>query len=681
MNELMTEHGAEDHHHSTPNEIGIHTGKKNDDHAYNEHSGHSIEEFKKRFWISCLLTIPILVFSHTVQEFVRISIGFPGVQILVAILSTGLFFYGGYPFLVGTFREIAARRPGMMTLIGVAISSAYLYGIAITAGLQGMDFSWELATLIDIMLLGHWIEMKSVLGASNALETLVKLMPSVAHRQISQGQFEDIAISSLAIDNIILVKPGEKFPADGIVIDGSGAVNEALVTGESKPVIKQQNDTVIGGSINGEGSLTFKVSKAGKDSFLSQVIGLVREAQESRSRTQDLANRAALWLTIVALTGGIVTFLIWYLAMDFSLSFSLERAVTVMVISCPHALGLAMPLVVSVSTMIAAKKGLLIRDRSAFESARLIKTIVFDKTGTITEGTFGVTEIILLSDSIPKETALSYAASIESYSEHPIAKAIRSSSRQLIEVTNSKAIAGKGVEGIVNGKHIQVVSPGYLKELQLSIPEEQVASLYERQDTVVFLVIENVVIAAITLADRVRPQSKEAITALKAMGIKTIMLTGDNQVVAKRVADEVGIDDYKAEVLPASKSEAIRAIQTHGGIVAMVGDGINDAPALAQADIGMAIGTGTDVAAETADIILIKNDLRDVVTFIQLASSTYKKMVQNLFWATGYNVITIPLAAGVLYGAGIILSPAVGAILMSLSTIMVAINAKLLTIK
>lgn len=678
MNE-HTEHAGHTmpvhHEHTMPH--------NHDEHQYNEHAGHSIGGFKKRFWISCLLTIPVLVLSHTIQEFLGIpsNITFKGSNYLVAALSSILFFYGGFPFLEGTWRELQAKRPGMMTLIGVAITSAYLYGIAITFGLAGMDFSWELATLIDIMLLGHWIEMKSVLGASNALEALVKLLPSVAHRQTAQGQFEDIPISNLAIDDIVLVKPGEKFPADGIIADGSGSVNEALVTGESKPVTKQKNDTVIGGSINGEGSLIFKVSKVGKDSFLSQVIDLVRKAQSSRSRTQDLANRAALWLTIIALTGGIATFLIWYFAMDSSLSFSLERAVTVMVISCPHALGLAIPLVVSVSTMIAAKNGLLIRDRSAFESARLIKTIVFDKTGTITEGAFGITDIIVFPDSISKEVVLSYAASLESYSEHPIAKAVAASNHERKEATNVHAIAGKGIEGIINGKKIRVVSPGYLKEYDLQISEGLVAPLYERGDTVVFLVIEDMVVAAIALADLIREQSKDAIAALKSMGIKTIMLTGDNHAVAKRVAEAVGLDDYKAEVLPANKSEAIKAIQAEGGIVAMVGDGINDAPALAQADIGIAIGAGTDVAAETADIILIKNDLRDVVALMQLASSTYKKMSQNLLWATGYNAIAIPLAAGVAYGAGIMLSPAAGAVLMSLSTIVVAINAKLLKIK
>nr|WP_206076072.1 heavy metal translocating P-type ATPase [Marinitoga lauensis] len=531
------------------------------------------------------------------------------------------------------------------------------------------------------MLLGHWIEMRSVMGASRALEELAKLMPSDAHKLMPDGEIIDIPLEELKTGDIVIVKPGEKVPADGIIIEGESSVNESMLTGESKPVSKKKNDLVIGGSINGEGSLKIKVKNTGKDSYLSQVIELVKEAQESKSKTQDLANRAAVWLTFIALTGGAVTFFIWTLIMNKSFVFALERTVTVMVITCPHALGLAVPLVVAVSTAISAKNGLLIRDRVAFERARNIQAIVFDKTGTLTMGKFGVTDVVKLSEDITEDEILNYAASVEMHSEHPIAKAIAKSAKNPMNVESFKAIPGKGAEGKVEGKHIMVVSPGYLREKNIKVENENINKMLSAGKTVVYLLINSELKGAIGLADIIRPESKEAIAKLKEMGIKCMMLTGDNKQVAKWVADELNLDEYFAEVLPHEKSQKIKEIQSRNLIVAMTGDGVNDAPALVQADVGIAIGAGTDVAVESADIILVRSDPRDVVAIIGLAQNTYKKMIENLLWATGYNAIAIPLAAGALYKWGILLSPAVGAVFMSLSTVIVAINAKLLKLK
>jgi len=516
------------------------------------------------------------------------------------------------------------------------------------------------------------------MGASKALEELVKLMPSDAHKLNADGSIIEIPLNELKINDKVIVKPGEKFPADGIIMEGETSVDESMLTGESKPVPKSKDSEVIGGSINGEGAVTVEVLKTGKDSFLSQVIDLVKEAQESKSKTQDLANRAALWLTLVALISGAVTFFVWTLLTDQSFAFALERTVTVMVITCPHALGLAIPLVVAVSTALAASGGLLIRDRVAFEKARNISAIVFDKTGTLTEGKFGITDVIVLNDSVSKVEIIKIASSIESYSEHPIAKGISDSSKEKYEVLEFKAITGKGAQGIINGKSIKIVSPGYLKENNLEFRNEEVEKLFQQGKTIVFVLSENIIIGAIALADKIRKESKEAVDELRKMNIKTIMLTGDNKKVAERVANETGLDEFFAEVLPQDKAKKIKEVQQRGFIVAMTGDGVNDAPALAQADVGIAIGAGTDVAIETADIILIRSNPLDVISVIKLSGATYKKMVQNLIWATGYNLFAIPVAAGVLYSFGILLSPALGAVLMSLSTVIVAINARLL---
>jgi Cu2+-exporting ATPase len=634
-----------------------------------------IEDFKRRFFVCLALTVPIVVLSPTVQGFFGFNFGFPGSDYLVFLLSSVVYFYGGYPFLKGFIDEMKNKTPGMMTLVAVAISIAYFYSAAVVLGLPGMVFFWELATLIDIMLLGHWVEMRSVLGASKALEELVKVMPSEAHL-VQDGHVMEVKVEDLNPGDMVLVKPGEKVPVDGRVVSGETSVDQAMLTGESRPVAKRPGDEVIGGSINGEGSITVKVEKTGKDTYLSQVIELVRRAQESKSRTQDLANKAALALVVIALAAGGITLAAW-IYFGQSLAFAVERMATVMVITCPHALGLAVPLVVAVSTALAAKSGLLIRDRRAFEAARNLQAVVFDKTGTLTEGKFGVTDVVPLG-RMSEDEILGTAASLESGSEHPIAAGIVRSARDRgfrpEPVSGFKAMPGKGVEGSIAGKTWMVVSPGYLEE---KIPEAGIERIMEQGKTIVYLLEENKPVGAIALADIIRKESRDAVGELKRMGIRCMMLTGDNRFVAKWVAEELGLDEYFAEVLPHEKVDKIKEVQEKFR-VAMVGDGINDAPALVQADVGIAIGAGTDVAIESADIVLVDNDPREVVDIIVLSRKTYSKMVQNLLWATGYNAFAIPLAAGILYAYGILLSPAIGALLMSASTIIVAINARLL---
>ncbi len=700
-----------DHEHSHSHEHQIHDHKdhehKNHEHKHNDHSKHNniahrhksgsshdehkghashhehmIADYRKRFWISLGISIPILLLSPLIQQFLGLgtALRFTGDLYLSFLLSSIVFFYGGFPFLKGMIDELKKKQPGMMSLIAVAISVAYFYSSAVVFGLEGKVFFWELATLIDIMLVGHWIEMRSVMGASRALEELAKLMPSDAHLLLDNDNIIEVPLSELKSGDKVLVKPGEKIPADGIAIKGESSVNESMLTGESKPVSKKAGDKVIGGGINGEGSLVIQVERTGKESFLSQVIDLVKEAQESKSKTQDLANRAAFWLTIIAILGGGITMFIWLAIMNQDLAFALERTVTVMVITCPHALGLAVPLVVAVSTAISASNGLLIRNRAAFEQARKLNAIIFDKTGTLTKGEFGVTDIISFDNNYTQNDILHYAASVERNSEHPIAQGIYKSTENTSEAKNFKAVPGKGAKAIVDGKNIGVFSPGYLRKNNISLNDERVEKLSGQGKTVVFVLIDDKLIGAIALADIIREESKEAIAEFKKLGIKTYMLTGDNKKVAKYVADELGLDYYIAEVLPQDKAKKVKEIQSQGLTVAMTGDGVNDAPALAQADVGIAIGAGTDVAVETADVVLVKSNPLDVLSIIKLSKATYKKMVQNLAWATGYNAFAIPLAAGVLYSWGILLSPAAGAALMSLSTVIVAINAKMLKI-
>ena len=669
---------AEEHNHEEMN--GHENQDNHKEHDHHNHHEMMIEDFKRRFFISLIVTIPILILSPMIQEWTNISITFTGSNYVLFALSTFIYFYGGWPFLKGLVDELREKIPGMMTLIAMAISVAYLYSTAVVFGLEGHDFFWELATLIDIMLLGHWIEMRAVLSASSALEELAKLMPNTAHL-IKDGEVVEVDISELRSEDTILVKPGEKIAADGIIVKGTSHINESMLTGESVPVEKHKGDNVIGGSINGDGSIEVEVENIGKDSYLSKVIDLVKKAQESKSKTQSLADKAAFWLTIVALTVGFITLVVWYLiTRDFS--YAIARMATVMVITCPHALGLAIPLVVATSTAQSAKNGLLIRNRTQFENSRKIDTVVFDKTGTLTHGEFAVNFIEVFDDNYTEERVIEFAATLENNSEHPIATGIIKKQEEMglstLEMDGFQAIQGKGVEGTIDGKHIMVVSPGYLRENNMEVPRE----LPEHGvSTDVFLIIDNKLIASIGLSDRIREESYNAIKRLKEEGIKTWMLTGDNEKTAKQVSEELGLDGYFAEVLPEEKQEKIKELQSQGRFVAMTGDGVNDAPALAQADVGIAIGSGTDVAAETADIILVNSNPEDVVSLIDFGKATYRKMIQNLIWATGYNVIAIPLAAGVLSGVGIIISPAVGAVLMSLSTIIVAINAKLLKLE
>ncbi|SFD49361.1 Cu2+-exporting ATPase [Chitinophaga sp. CF118] len=662
-----------------------HQGMQHNDNPAMGHAGHNhhsmmIQDFRKRFNVVLVLTVPIMLLSTMIQHFIGINWQFEGSQYILFVLSTVVFFYGGWPFLKGLVDEVKSKNPGMMFLIGFAITVAYIYSVAIVFGLQGMDFFWELATLILIMLLGHWIEMKSVAGASKELELLVQLMPADAH-MVMPDMVHDVKTDTLKENDIILVKPGEKVAADGIISEGESYLNESMLTGESKPVQKVKGDKVIAGAINGNGSIKVTVSHAAKDSYLSQVIKLVDDAQKSKSKTQLLADRAARWLTIIALLSGIATFLYWYLTGQ-SLAFAMERMVTVIVICCPHALGLAVPLVVAKSTALSAKNGLLIKNRTAFENARKITTIVFDKTGTLTIGKFEVSKIVSLQKDVSENEIIRLASALEQKSEHPIATGILQKAKDLsisIPATESfNAITGQGVEAKVEGKKILVISPGYLKENKITIPE---GFIVNDTETVVFVIVNNQLAGYIALSDEIRPESAEAIKILKRNNIKSILLTGDNNKVAKSVSETLGMDSFIAEVLPHQKLEKIKELQSKGEFVAMTGDGVNDAPALAVADVGVAVGSGSDIAAETAGIVLVNSNPKDIVSLVLFGKATYRKMIQNLIWATGYNVIALPLAAGVLYKQGVWLSPAAGAVLMTVSTIVVAINASLLKVK
>lgn len=644
-----------------------------------DHHAMMVQDFKRRFWVSLAVMIPILVLSPMIQMFLGVDWRFPGDSYILLALSTFLFFYGGWPFLKGAKDELRHKSPAMMTLIALAIIVAYVYSAATVFGVQGSDFFWELASLIVIMLLGHWIEMRSVMGASKALEELAKLMPESAHMIMDNGETMEMPVSSLKAGQAVLVKPGEKIPIDGVVYEGDSEVNEAMITGEAIPVEKGKGDEVIGGSVNGDGILKFKVSHVGDDTFLSQVIRLVRDAQASKSNTQRLADRAAKWLFYIALTTGIITFITW-MAIEGNLNFAVTRAVTVIIICCPHALGLAMPLVTSVSTSLAAKNGLLIRNRAALENARNLDTVVFDKTGTLTEGSFGVTDI--KADSVSEDDLLAIAASVEENSEHPIARGIveagKSRELAMLRVTDYQNLTGEGLRASVDGRPVKIVSPGYLKREGIAFDEKSYSSLAGEGKTVVFILRDNKLLGFIALSDVARPTAKEAVDELKQMEVASIMLTGDNQRAADYVARQLDINQVFAEVLPGDKASKIDELHRDGRRVAMTGDGVNDAPSLAKADLGIAIGAGTSVAIETADVILVKSDPLDVVGILKISRATFKKMVQNLIWATAYNVVALPLAAGVLYYQGVVISPAAGAVLMSLSTIIVAINARLL---
>lgn len=650
--------------------------------GHDKHVGHSTSMFFRKFWISLILTIPVVLYADIVETIFKWSPpAFPGSDYLPLILGSIVFFYGGWVFLAGAWREIKGRLPGMMTLIAIAISAAYLWSVyAVFVGAEALF--WELTTLITIMLLGHWLEMRAVSGAQGALKELSKLLPDTAE-VIRNGVTTTIPLSELRESDVVLVKPGTKIPADGSIIDGDSDVNESMVTGESKPVSKKEGDAVIAGTINGDGALKIKVSNIGEKTFLAGVMRLVAEAQASKSRLQILSDRAALYLTIVAVGGGIITLVAWLLA-GADVGFAVARLVAVLVIACPHALGLAVPLVASISTTKAAQNGFLVKQRLALEAARTIDTVLFDKTGTLTKGEFGVVEVWNTSGHT-KDEVVELAASLDALSEHPIARAVVAKAKEqklsLKDPKKFEAIKGKGVKAMIGEQEIMVGGPALLEGLGLTVPNEisnQVQDAGKKGQTVVFTVKDKKLLGAIALADIIREESREAIKSLKERGVKTAMITGDSEDVAKWVASELGIDEYFARVLPSEKSEKVKALQERGLKVAMVGDGINDAPALTQADLGIAIGAGTNVAIESAGIILVRNDPRDIVKIVRLSQMTYTKMIQNLFWATGYNVVALPLAAGALAFKGIILDPAVAAVFMSASTVIVAINAVLL---
>jgi P-type Cu2+ transporter len=645
-----------------------------------------IKDFKKRFWASLIATIPILLLSPAIQNFLNFSLKFVGDSFVLFSFSSFIFFYGGWPFITGFIKELKQKQPGMMTLIALAITVAYLYSGAVTFIISGKTFYWELATLIDIMLLGHWIEMNATMGASRALEKLAKLLPAKAHLILPDGSQKDVDLKNLKTNDKILIKPGEKIPADGKIIKGKSNINESMISGESKPVSKKEDDSVIGGSINIDGSLTVQIEKIGKDSYISQIIELVKKAQKSKSRAQTLANKAAYWLTLIAISAGTVTLFVW-LFFNKEFVFALERMVTVMVITCPHALGLAVPLVISVITTIAAKNGLLIRNRTAFERAKKLDVIIFDKTGTLTTGEFGITNIITLGEW-KEDDLIAKAASLEENSEHSIAigivKKAKEKKLKLPPIQNFKAYSGQGIIGTINSKEIYIGNPQILELANITLNEKENKKLKDLEaqgKTVITVATRGKIQGLIALSDTIRKESQKACSKLKKLDYKIAMITGDNKKVANHVAQKLNIDRVFAQVLPEEKAQKVETLQKENKIVAMVGDGINDAPALTQADIGIAIGAGTDVAIESADIILTKNDPRNVVDIIQLSKINNRKMIQNLAWASGYNIIAIPLAAGALYNFGITLPPAVGALIMSVSTIIVAINSRLIFFK
>ncbi len=660
-----------------------HSSHESHEHSdHDKHAGHNPDMFKKKFWLSLVLTIPVLLYSPTIQELLNFTMpGFTGSSLIPPILGIIIFVYGGLVFLRSAKAELSVKQPGMMTLISMAITVALFYSIAVTFGLEGMSFWWELATLITIMLLGHWLEMASIMNAQGALKELAKLLPDEAELITPSGT-KTVSVAELKVRDKVIVRPGANIPVDGEVVKGESSVNESMLTGESKSVKKIVKSLLIGGTINGSGSLTMKVTKIGDDTALAGIMKLVADAQNSKSKTQVLADRAAYYLTFIALGAALLTLLAWSLSSDRSASFIIERVVTVLVIACPHALGLAIPLVTAISTSLAAKNGLLIRERMALEAARNIDVVLFDKTGTLTKGEQGVVDAVSTGD---KNILLSLAASVENESEHPIAKAIvryaKDKKLTILDAKKFSAMSGRGATASVNGKIVHIGGPKLLEELSLELPASIGKAAHTAQNegkTTVYVIREKSVLGAIMLADVIRPESKEAVNALRKRGIRVAMLTGDAKGVAAWVAKELGIKEFFAEVLPENKAAVVKKLQADGSKVAMVGDGVNDAPALTQANVGIAIGAGTDIAIESAGIVLASSDPRGVASIVTLSKATYRKMIQNLAWATGYNALAIPLATGVTAGFGFVLSPAIGAVLMSLSTIVVAANAQFL---
>jgi len=657
--------------------------KDKEDRSYDKHAGHSTEMFLKKFWISLVLTIPVLLYSDILAVLFKWQApAFSGSQYLPLVLSSIVFFYGGWVFIISAWQELKAKLPGMMTLIALAISTAYLYSIFATFLNREHTLFWELTTLITIMLLGHWVEMKAVQGTQGALKELSKLLPDNA--ELVKGEkTEIVSLSELKMGDIVFVRPGGKIPADGSVIDGKSEVNESMITGESEPVRKNVGSEVIAGTINGDGSLKIKVTKIGENTFLAGVMRLVVEAQTSKSRLQLLADRAAFYLTLVAVISGSITFITW-LFLGAGIVFAVERLVAVLVITCPHALGLAIPLVASISTAMAARNGFLVRQRLALEMARNIDIVLFDKTGTLTKGEYGVDKIWSAGARDEKEV-LQLAASVDAHSEHFISKAIVKKAKEtgipILKIKDFRRIPGKGVKGLLDGQEILAGGISILENLKEKLPdsiEREINQENKKGKTIIYVLKNGKIMGAFALSDLIRQESGEAIQSLKNMNVKVAMITGDSQEVAKWVAKDLGIDEYFARVLPGEKTSKVKFLQEKGLKVAMVGDGINDAPALTQADLGIAIGAGTNVAIESAGIILVRNDPRDIPKIIRLSRLTYSKMIQNLFWATGYNALSLPLAAGVLKSKGILLQPALAALFMSLSTIIVAVNALLL---
>jgi len=639
--------------------------------------------FRQKFWGTLALSIPTLVWAPMLQRWFHYTApAFPGARLIPALFGTAVYFYGGWVFIRGAKGELEARLPGMMTLIALAITVSFVFSLAVTLGYPGMDLWWELATLVTIMVLGHWIEMRSIVQASGALKELTMLLPAVAAR-VRGDRIEEVSLDQLRQDDVVLVRPGSGIPADGVVIEGESAVTESMITGESAPVVKTPGSEVVGGSINGTGSLRVRLTRVGADTALAGMMRLVEQAQNSRSRAQALADRAAFALTIVAVLSAVITLIAW-LAAGESLSFAIERVVTVLVISCPHALGLAIPLVVAISTTIGAKNGLLVRDRRGLEEARNLDTILMDKTGTLTRAEFRVVELTTTRD-LTGDDALRLASAVERESEHPIARGVVATSAErgvaVSQAQDFASIPGRGVRATVEGRSVTLGGPAMLEDTGAALsPElsEAVKRASSRGQAAVVLLVDNTPQAVLAVADAVRDESREAVTLLKKQGIKVVMITGDAEAVARAVAAAVGIDDVFAQVLPEQKASAVEELKRGGARVGMVGDGVNDAPALVAADVGIAIGAGTNVAVEAGDIVLVRSDPRDIPRIIELSRATYRKMVQNLWWAAGYNVVAIPLAAGALARWGIVLQPAVGAILMSVSTLIVAANAQLL---
>ena len=671
-----------DHSHHAHHEHTEHQQPHDGHDAHDKHDGHSVAMFKSKFWLSLLLTLPVMAYSPMIQQWLGITPpAFTGSHYVPFVLSTFIFFYGGWVFVQGAWRELRAKLPGMMTLISLAIITAYAYSVATQFFLQGETFFWELATLVTIMLLGHWLEMASIMRAENSLDALAKLLPDTAEK-VDGETIIRVAVSELRVGDRVLVRPGARVPVDGVVVDGRSSVDEAAITGESKPVSKSIDDQVVAGTQNQDGAVTVEVAKLGDDTALAGIMRLVAEAQTSKSHVQVLADKAAFYLTIIAIVTAIVTFVAWMIVRD--AGFALERAVTVLIVACPHALGLAIPLVVAISTALSAKHGLLVRQRLALETARQLDWVLFDKTGTLTRGEHGVTDIWAIK-GYAEADILRLGASLEQSSEHIVGKGIvREAQRRNIPldaVTEFAALPGVGVRAMLDGVQYVAASRRYIDEQSLVVPgdiEVAITQAAKEGKTEVYIVKDSRVIGAVALADMVRDTSARTIATLQQMGIKTAMITGDSEAVAAHVADDLGLDSYFAEVKPEDKAAKVRELQAGGAKVAMVGDGINDAPALTQADIGIAIGAGTDVAVQSADIILVNSNPADIVKVIGLSRATYRKMQQNLAWATGYNVLAIPLAAGTFAALGLVLAPAVGAVLMSLSTIVVAFNAQLL---